>query len=284
MGNHPLFASLSESTLSRINRQIEVTQGAGFRRHLGASVIGRSCPRQVWYIFRWARKVYHHARLLRLFNRGDREEPRLVKLLRQSGVHVLDKNPDTGEQFRIEDHNGHFGGSLDGKLFDTPEFPWQWILGEFKTHNDKSFQDVKKQGVEKSKFEHYVQAQIYMRYEKLPAAIYFAVNKNDDEIYTQVVMYDEAVALKYSERALAIINAERPPDRPANASPGWYICRFCDFIDVCHHHERKELNCRTCVYAEPSTEAKWRCRKFNCHLSEQEQRKGCLEHTMIPED
>lgn len=228
--------------------------------------------------------MYHHARLLRLFNRGDREEPRLVKLLRGSGVHVLEKDPLTDKQFRITDHDGHFGGSMDGKLFDTVEFPWQWVLGEFKTHNDKSFQAVKKQGVEESKYEHYVQAQIYMHYEKLPACLYFAVNKNDDDIDVQTIQYNMDVAEKYSLRAKVLIDATHPPDRPANASPGWYICKFCDYINVCHHNEPKERNCRTCVFSQPIAEAKWRCQKFNVPLTEQEQKIGCLEHSMIPED
>lgn len=275
---------MKESTISRINRQLESSQGAGFRKHLGASVIGRKCPREIWYIFRWAKRSSLTGRIIRLFSRGDREEPALVSHLRKSGVHVLDKDPETGKQFRIEDHQGHFGGSLDAKLFDTIEYPMQWVLGEFKTHNDKSFKELRSQGVEKSKYEHFVQAQIYMRYEKLPAALYFAVNKNDDDIEVQEIRFDAGVAERFVVRAHHIIYAEAPPERTPNASPGWYICQFCNYRSVCHDKQPKEKNCRTCIYSVPSEGFKWLCRRFNYPLSEEEQRIGCLEHSMIPED
>lgn len=272
----------SSKTHAVVDANIELRQGHGFRRHLGASVIGRPCPRQLWYIFRWAKKVRHKARVLRLFGRGNREEPQFVSWLRKSGVHVLDTNPETGEQFRVEDHNGHFGGSLDAKLFDTPDFPGIWVLGEFKTHNDKSFKEVKKKGVQKAKEEHWIQMQIYMHYEEMPAALYFAVNKNDDDLYVPTVEYDASVADRYIDRAYKIIYAETPPER-ISESPGWYICKWCDYSDICHHSKAKAMNCRTCVHSAPIENAQWLCRKYDYVLAEDEQRRGCLDHTSIPE-
>lgn len=272
------------TSLERVNTYLETTQSNGFRRHLGASIIGRPCSRQLWYIFRWAWRVVHKGRILRLFERGHREEDALARYLRKSGIHVLQEDPDTGQQFRVEDHMGHFGGSLDSKLFDTPEYPMQWILGEYKTHNDKSFKAVKTRGVKDAKYEHFVQMQIYMQYEKLPAALYIAVNKNDDDLYMPIVEFDAEVAEKYIDRAHRIIFSEVPPPRLENASPGWYICRFCDYLDVCHHKRPKLKNCRTCVHSEPIENGQWECQKFQYILSEAEQRRGCLEHMEIPEE
>lgn len=58
------------------------------RTHLGASVLGRKCLRQIWYGWRWMHITQHQGRLLRLFNRGHREEPAFVALLRRRGFVV----------------------------------------------------------------------------------------------------------------------------------------------------------------------------------------------------
>lgn len=58
------------------------------RGHLGASVLGRKCLRQIWYGWRWAFVAGHHGRLLRLFARGQREEETFVRLLSQVGIEV----------------------------------------------------------------------------------------------------------------------------------------------------------------------------------------------------
>jgi len=278
--SQPLFMT----TLKRIDDFLESKQGKGFRRHLGASIIGRPCARQLWYTFRWARRSSFKGRILRLFQRGHEEEIRLINFMRKSGIHVEDVDPDTGDQYRIIDWNGHFGGSLDSILFDTPEFPMIDILAEYKTHNDKSFKKVKKDGVKKSKYEHYIQSQIYMHYKELPAALYFAVNKNDDEIDIQLIEYDRHEALKHVERAGKIINAEAIPPRIPNASPGWYICQWCDYKDVCHHHAKKDMNCRTCIHSAPVENSEWFCNKFHCKLEFSDQLRGCLEHSEIVED
>lgn len=274
---------MSSPTAKAIDARLEQKQGLGFRRHLGGSIIGRDCARQIWYGFRWARRSRFPARVLRLFQRGQEEEEKIVKWLRQSGIHVLDTDPETGKQFRIEDHEGHFGGSLDAKIHDPPEFPGIWVLGEFKTHNEKSFKRVKKDGVKEAKFEHFVQMQIYMHYEQLPAALYFAINKNDDDLFVPTVEYDPSVAERYIERAGKIIYAEFPPPRISD-SPGWYQCKWCDFQRICHYDAPKEKNCRTCINSKPIDNGQWLCRRYDYVLSEQEQRIGCLSHQEIPEE
>ena len=40
-------------TLTAIYADYEARQGDGFRDHLGASIIGKSCARALWYDFRW---------------------------------------------------------------------------------------------------------------------------------------------------------------------------------------------------------------------------------------
>lgn len=274
-------------TLAAISKTHEQRQGKGFRNHLGASIIGRECARQIWYTHRWAKKSAFTARILRLFDRGNREEEVLASLLRKAGIHVLTLDNNTGKQYRIEDYHGHFGGSLDAVLFDAPDFPGQWVLGEFKTHNDKSFKDLVKRGIEKSKYEHYVQAQIYMRYTELPNALYFGVNKNDDDIDISIVKYNAAVAEKYAVRAGKIIFTTSVPDR-INESPAYYLCRMCTYKDICHDHMPKAVNCRTCQHSRPvpseDNSGEWVCTYHGHLLSLQEQKVGCKTHSPIPEN
>jgi hypothetical protein len=93
-------------TLSAIYASFEARQGDGFRDHLGASLIGKSCARALWYDFRWATPARHTGRILRLFETGQLEEARLVRDLRATGATVLEVDPETGRQFRVEAHGG----------------------------------------------------------------------------------------------------------------------------------------------------------------------------------
>lgn len=59
-----------------------------FRAHLGGSMIGKECERELMYSFRWAKKPDFSGRMLRLFNRGHKEEFRFVAFLRMIGFDV----------------------------------------------------------------------------------------------------------------------------------------------------------------------------------------------------
>ena len=136
-------------TVDAILSSYEAEAGDGFREHLGASVIGRPCDRAIWLDFRWITRAAHTGRILRLFETGQLEEERLVRNLRRIGVTVLDIDPDTGRQWHVQTHGGHFGGSLDGVGLGVPEAPKTWHVLEFKTHNARSFAELRKHGVAK---------------------------------------------------------------------------------------------------------------------------------------
>lgn len=89
-----------------INSKLEATQEDPRRRHLGGSVLGKKCPRAIWYGFRWAKKVLHKGRMLRLFNRGHREEARFVEWLRSVGVELYEFAPP--EYVLVWDHAHEF--------------------------------------------------------------------------------------------------------------------------------------------------------------------------------
>ncbi len=230
----------------------------GFRSHMGASLIGGECDRAIYYGFRWATKAKFGGRTLRLFNRGHLEEARMIACLLTIGCQVYQQD-ENGKQFRISDVGGHFGGSGDGVAIGVPDLPpGTAALLEFKTHNDKSFQGLLKEGVRGAKFEHYVQMQTYMHKMGLAAALYMAVNKNNDELYGEILLLDSSVGAQFTDRARKIITIASAPKR-VNESPGFYKCKWCDHYPVCHKREMPERNCRTCAHAEPRETGGWWC-------------------------
>jgi hypothetical protein len=266
----------------------------GYRSHLGASVIGGDCERAVWYGYRWAYKrlargrkgehpVSGNARMVRLWNRGHMEEARFIALLLMIGVQVYQQDA-SGKQYRLSDFGGHFSGSGDGFAVGIPDLPWGVpALLECKTHNDKSFTKLVEEGVRYAKPTHYVQMQIYMGKFGLQYAIYFAVNKNDDTLHAEIVMYDGPCDAAFLERARRLIyNGHEAPPRIRNASPGYHVCKYlCDFPDVCFNTEPVDRNCRTCQFAFPMPDGTWQCAKYTYTLSKEEQQWGCAAYQVM---
>ena len=251
------------------------------RPHLGCSELGKPCDRALWYSFRWATSPTFDGRMLRLFLRGHREEELFLEELRGMGVEVLDRDPDTKQQFRWTGHKGHLAGSADGVALGLPEAPKTWAIVEFKTHGEKSFNELKKSGVEKAKPEHYTQMQMYMGFAELTRALYLAVNKNTDELYSEWVHHMPEVFTSCKARAEKIIDANEPLIGVSN-DPAWFECKFCDHKHVCHTDAVPDKNCRTCIHSTPIEDGKWNCGLHNRPLRVEEQRLGCKSHLFIP--
>lgn len=251
----------------------------GLRTHLGASVIGEDCARAVWFGWRWAAVEQLDGRMLRLFSRGHREEVRFAELLRGIGAEVWTQDAD-GNQFRISEYGGHFGGSLDGVARGLPEMPGVPVLTEFKTHNDKSFKDlVKKGSVRQSKPKHWKQAQVYMHKMGLKWCLYCAVNKNDDELYFELFEYDVTIGAHLLTRAEMVITTREAPAR-ISESPTWFECKFCRYYQVCHFNAAPLVNCRTCKHSHPTQDGKWACALGNPEIT-LVPKKGCPSHAYL---
>lgn len=235
---------------------------SGFRAHLGASLIGRECAREIWYGFRWAQKPEFDGRMLRLFNRGHLEEARFCALLEMIGCKLF-QSDENGKQYRISDVDGHFGGSGDGIALGVPDLPAnEYCLLEFKTHSDKSFVKLTENGVSIAKPEHFVQMQVYMYKMGLEHALYMAVNKNNDDIYAEIIAKNEEVGRAHVDRARTIIYLQQPP-RKLSEKSSFFKCKFCDKRDICHNGKPMARNCRTCVHASPVADGQWKCGYHN---------------------
>lgn len=270
------------STVAKIFAAYEATADDGHRPHLGASIIGHNCERNLWLTFRWAKKKRFPGRMLRLFQTGQLEEPRIVRDLRSIGVEVHATAPD-GAQWRVADIGEHFGGSMDAAAVGVPEAPKAWHVVEMKTHNQKSFDDLVKRRVQAAKPQHYAQMQVYMGLTGMERALYVAVCKNTDDLYVERVEFDTVEFARLRARADRVINAEEPPMRVSN-DPSWYECKMCHFSPICHGTELPEVNCRTCAHSTPELDgrARWSCADHEQDLEFNEQRTGCERHRYIP--
>ena len=251
------------------------------RPHLGCSEIGKPCDRALWYSFRWSSARKFDGRMLRLFNTGVREEARFLEELRGIGAEVYDTDPETGAQHRFTAVGGHFAGSCDAIARGLPEAPKAWAVLEFKTHNAKSFAELVKKGVDEHKPEHYAQMQCYMGLAELDRALYLAVNKDTDELYSEWIHFDGAFFEGLIDRAAKIINADEPPPG-ISTDPAWYQCKWCDHHAVCHGGKVAQRNCRTCVNSTPVADAQWKCAAQDRTIGYDEQRLGCRSHLYIP--
>jgi len=253
------------------------------RPHLGASQIGRKCPREIWYQFHWCLAPDRPGRIYRLFETGNLAEPRLVQNLRDVGVEVYDRDPRNPEkQIRYADPKiGHFSGSLDGIGRGFSEAPKTWHVLEFKTTNTRGFKKLQKDGVEKAKPEHYAQMQMYMQWSKLTRAYYFAVCKETDEIYGERINKNAKAVKEIREKAKQIIEATEPPQR-INEDPIKWDCRFCDYKPVCHLSRLPEINCRTCAHSTPEIDGTWSCDLMPGGQKEHPEDPQCNLHIYIP--
>jgi hypothetical protein len=251
------------------------------RPHMGASLIGHTCDRYIWMTWRWVMKPEFKGRILRLFDTGKREEPRLLDELRGIGAEVWDKDPAADEQWRVAACNGHFGGSLDGVARGLPEAPKTVAVLEFKTHSAKSWNEVNKKGVRLAKAQHFDQMTVYMKLMELDRALYVAVNKDTDEIYTEWVHLDEDRYKQLLNRAQRLIESTEPPYR-ISTDPEHFECKYCSLWKACHGGLAGEPNCRTCCHASPVENAAWQCVKHSKTLTHADQLAGCDVHLMIP--
>jgi hypothetical protein len=256
-------------------------------RRIGGSDIGKPCSRATWYKFRWCYTSRPEGRVLRLFETGQLEEERVVNDLRSIGCTVLDVDEERGGQWTFVELGGHLVGKFDAVLCGLPEAPKTWHLGEFKTHNTKNFNRIKRHGVYKAKPEHWAQMQTYMGLGKLKRALYFTVHKDTDELYTERVHFDRDAYEGFIRRARQIIESPEPLTRIAD-KPDYFECQFCAANEICHMSKVPAVSCRTCVYSTPVIEGEygtWVCERYPdaaMEITYDEQKMACGEHLFIP--
>lgn len=253
-------ATLSNAIAREVEAECVRHFDEGHRRHLGVSIIGRECKRELWSSFRWLHKEKFSGRMLRLFNRGHREEPAIIERLKAIGFRVEEVDPETGKQWRVVNCEGHYGGSCDAKAY-PPAFLGinEPLLAEFKTYNDRRFKELKSKGLAIANPDHMAQMSSYGAGLGIRYGLYCAVNKNTDEYHFEVVKLDMRLADIKLALANEIIFSQLPLPKISERATD-YRCKDCHFAGICHLGDAPEKNCRSCDNAFPAKDKRWYCR------------------------
>jgi hypothetical protein len=278
--------SLAERLMIDIDEWCKQAFDDGPRSHLGASIIGRPCDRDIWYTWRWFKRENFGARMLRLFQDGHWYEERFIEMLRGIGL-TVEQVADDGSQQRIVfcGGHGHGGGSCDGtatlpKRYGEMVAKYGPFLLEFKTINTggfRSFHDVKE-----SKPEHWGQMCTYGVKMGIRYALYFIVNKNDADMYIEVVELDWNHGNMLIQKGEWIIFSPVPPPRLSD-NPSDYRCKMCHYHGVCHLKVQADVNCRSCRYAEALPNKEWRCNRWSAIIPSKEAMiAACEAYEVLP--
>lgn len=274
---------VAKRILEDIDRYCQEAYDDGARKHLGASLIGRSCNRYLWYVFRWCLHEKHSGRVLRLFNRGHREEARFIEWLEGIGCTVWHQD-ENGKQFRISAAKGHFGGSMDAIIKLPPHYGIdEVVLGEFKTNGTGAgFNKLDEKGMALAKPDHFAQTSVYGADENynFRYVLYLNINKNDDTIYPELVKLNHQLGQQMKIKAEKIIFSQTPPPR-LSESPMYFDCKFCAMAGICHKGAMPEKNCRSCSSALPVDDGQWLCQTHNAIIPDDVIKIGCENYYAI---
>lgn len=269
------------TTLRRINA-IEVEPDPA-RHYLGMSSLGHECRRKIWFGWRHASPRTLEFRSKRIFERGDMEEERVIKILNSIGIEVYRWDEDgekiilTGvigeEQQEVVGYAKHCMGHTDGEAIGVIESPKTPHLLEIKTCNETYFRSFVKHGMRKTWPGYYGQSQSYMHHRKLRRGLFIVVNKNTEEIHIERLKYNKVDATDLYDKSVDLIMSENPPKREYTSSH--YFCKWCEHFAICHYEDPPQMNCRTCKFCDVEDEGKWSCSKHNKKLSFRKQLKGC---------
>lgn len=278
-----LPARAESPTVAAMRAAWEARPGRASRR-LGASQIGEECERRLWYAFRWAGlgEPQFDGRMLRLFDRGHREEAVFVAELRAAGLTVWDLDPTTGEQFTFTAVGGHFVAKIDGVCRGVKEAPKKLHLLSFKTANDKSFAAMQKDGPG-AKYE--AQSQVEMRLAEIDRTLFLVANKNDDSVHGERLRFDAQKADALLAKATRVIQAAEPPAK-LSEDAAFYKCKFCPAAAVCHSDKLPAVSCRTCLHATPEMDGdgRWSCALASPgeSIPHEFAQRGCPSHRYVP--
>lgn len=269
-----------------INKHYEAAEREKLPRgHLGASGLGKPCMREIWYAHRWAQTNIFDGRMLRLFQRGHREEPFIFDDLRAIGVQIFDVD-EAGKQYGIKPAaKGHMRGSIDAVAIGLPGAPDpdEPVLLDIKTTTEKKLARIEKYGFEMECQTYFGQGTLYMGGLDLKRACYLFVAKDTDRIHEEWFDFNPEYHATLIEKAERIIASDTPPAK-AWDSPHDFGCKWCDYKSLCHQRgDTATVTCRSCIHATPVEDGEWHCAAWDRLLTREEQWQACDSHIFIPQ-
>ncbi len=124
---------------------------------------------------------------------------------------------------------------------------------------------------------------------KLTRALYLAVNKNTDKLYSERIKFDKVEFNRLMSKAERIITSVQPPERIATR-PDTFACKWCDAYDLCWGTSEVALpipskGCRTCCHATPEltgNDKRWSCALHKKDIDTLDQQNACDNHLILP--
>lgn len=226
---------LNEQTIADLiyKKIVEKESAEPQRQYMGLSESGERCDRKLWLNFNVDLPRETDGRLLRLFRRGSLEEEQMAKDLKAIGIKLREIGKNQREVVASPFVKGHLDGVIYGGVPGSPKAMHIW---ECKTHNKKNFDTLIKNGVYLAFFKHYAQIQCYMYLTKINRALYTAVCKDDDRIYTERVRLDSELAKTLIDR-LIYLTEEKEEPKGISENPTYFECKMCVHYNHCFKSE-----------------------------------------------
>jgi hypothetical protein len=207
------------------------------REYLGASMMGKDCARAVAYQYHQTPKdpdKGFSGQLYRIFDMGHDGETRMAQYLRIGGFDLWEKAKD-GKQFGYCVAEGKMQGHIDGVIVSGPDVGCAWpALWENKALNNDGFNKCKAKGIEATKPLYFAQVQIYMAYMRLERCLFTCINRDNGEVFAEVIELNPAKAQAISDRGVKVIRSAKPEEfTRISRDPTDYRCKFCDYAMTC---------------------------------------------------
>ena len=289
----------SQPTIDAVMDTVQKTATEEVRGYVGCSSLGAECNRQLQYQFWWAMAAVFNAPTLLRFADGHRTEDLTNERFQATPGITLKPVGKDGRQWAVTALSGHLRGHLDGLIKGLLESPKTWHVYEVKATNEAKFRKLdrlkikhgEKKALEQWDWVYFTQAQLYMGLTKLKRHFTVVCTPGGRDMTSvrtefQKDVFDEALA-----KATDIIQADELPPR-ISEDEEFYLCRWCQFSDLCHGGKTAKMNCRTCAHStavmNPETAdtkefGTWRCEFHDKTLGFKEQRKGCPKHLFKPD-
>lgn len=240
--------ALSGSVNWFIDQALEAERAAQPRReYLGASMLGHSCERKVYYDYVGAppdEGKGFGGQSLRIFERGHAGEDLAARWFQLAGFLLITANPKTGRQFEFQHPvsgaivAGHCDGILAG-FIGRGEAPFSMpALWECKVLGEKGWKKLAKESLGDAYPQYRAQMQLYMGELGLvehPGVI-TAVNANTMELHHELVPYmaaEHQLLLARAERIVLMAGTEGELPPRVTMDPSWWQCRWCDYQVRC---------------------------------------------------
>src|SRR5690606_8253261 len=261
-----------------------------------ASYLGTECDRALFYELRWASpQQTFPGRILRIFDRGDEEERRVLRDLRDAGLEIDEQARFTAangfirgradgiciggkearavrelrdaglgieEPERVTAANGFIRGRADGIGSGVKEAPAKQHVLEIKSSKAADWRAVKKHGLAAKKPLHWHQLHAGMASLGIDRGLYVMVNKDTEEILTERIKLNPEEAARQEARVTRIVEAHDAPGR-INDDPDSFACRFCKHREVCHEQRWPPRHCRSCLHFSFTRDGVGHCARFD---------------------